>query len=124
MEYDSQEAAGGHKFPSSTYTPYQGTIYNCPDHGPMWIEYSGGAQRYECPVEQCGYLYDPEHDIDPYPEAGHRHPDSPGGSLATGGPVALARDFAPSPSPPAPAPSYRTGRPGPPTDATGRGPHR
>ena len=37
-------------------------IYNCPDHGAMWIEDGGGYQWYRCPAEGCGYSYNPERD--------------------------------------------------------------
>ena len=128
MQQGSQEAASRPEFPLSSNRPGQGTVYNCPDHGPMGIEYSGGAQRYECLDDPCGYTYDPERDNDAHPEVGRRHPESPARTQAAGHPVALAQAFNPTAgsSPPSTAPpsSHQPSPPSPPAAAIGRSPRR
>lgn len=49
------------RFPAVTYDREgRNPVYNCPEHGPMQIDNSGGHQSYECAI--CGWDYDPERD--------------------------------------------------------------
>jgi len=103
MQQDEHDE--GPKFPVSSYKPGTGTVYNCPDHGPMWIEYGGDGESYRCPEDECPHSYAPNRDYDTYPEVGRRQVESAAQTPAAEHPPALAQAFFPPAEQPVPTPA-------------------